>query len=368
MAQLPCPAAAAAANVAAGKEETTTWEDALDLDDSDICFVPPPLPYSFDAIASQPQQDKPPHPFHHQPHHRIPGPTAAVQDTILPRSAPRPPLSSGRGDADFLLPPWLCALQFLGKDRAWERPGIRTIKDNKELIRAPLVAGVVTLCRPNGLGDLFLVLKDPTDSIGASVHKKVLLEENNGHDISIGCAVVFIKVAVFRPSDKLCYLNVTKGKVIKVFSKNCAAPAKQVISSNTAERSQGEDSASNTMTRILGREDMMPSNEMTVTDVSHEHSATPDSTNCTSTWDIYGRFSLGSNKEDKLPVGDPHNKHTSSCSTDGHPQQNLSIPNTIGCFSTPKENVNTSSGSHLKRKKAVSEWTDEQLSELFADY
>ncbi|KAL5657352.1 hypothetical protein ACJX0J_030515, partial [Zea mays] len=101
------------------------------------------------------------------------------------------------------------------KDRAWERPGIRTIKDNKELIRAPLVAGVVTLCRPNGLGDLFLVLKDPTDSIGASVHKKVLLEENNGHDISIGCAVVFIKVAVFRPSDKLCYLNVTKGKVIK---------------------------------------------------------------------------------------------------------------------------------------------------------
>jgi hypothetical protein len=26
-----------------------------------------------------------------------------------------------------------------GKDRAWERPGIRTIKDNKELIRAPLV-------------------------------------------------------------------------------------------------------------------------------------------------------------------------------------------------------------------------------------
>jgi hypothetical protein len=155
---------------------------------------------------------------------------------------------------------------------------------------------------------------------------------------------------------------------LQVFSKNCAAPAKQVISPNTSERSQGEDSASNTMMRILGREDMMPSNEMTVTEVSHEHSATPDSTNCTSTWDIYGRFSLGSNKEDKLLVGDPHNKHTSSCSTDGHPQQNLSIPNTIGCFSTPKENVNTSSGSHLKRKKVVSEWTDEQLSELFADY
>ncbi|XP_066398902.1 uncharacterized protein [Miscanthus floridulus] len=357
MAQLRGPAAAAAANVAAVKEKTAAWEDALDLDDSDIRFDP------------QPQQDKPSHPSH-----RIPEPAAAaVQDTVLPRSTTRSPLSSGRGDAratdaDFLRPPWLCALKFLGKDRAWERLGIRAIMDDEDLLRAPVVAGVVTSCKPNGLGDLFLILKDPTDSIGASVHKKVLLEENNGHDISIGCAVVFSKVAIFRPSRKLCYLNVTKGKVIKVFSKDCAAPAKQVISSSTTERSQGGDYTSNIMMKIFGREDMMPSNnEMTVTEVSHEHHATPDSSNSASTWDIYGGFSVGSNQEGKLLVGDTH-KHTSSSSTDEHPQQNLSIPNTTGCFSSPKENVNTSSGSLVKRKRAVSEWTEEQLSELFADY
>lgn len=116
MAQLPVPTAAA--NVAAGKEETAAWEDALDLDDSDIRFDP--LPHSFDATTSQPQQDdKPPHPSHHH-HHRIPRPATAVQNTVLPRSATRTPLSSGRGDAratdaDFLLPPWLCAQKFLGE-------------------------------------------------------------------------------------------------------------------------------------------------------------------------------------------------------------------------------------------------------------
>ncbi|XP_066379955.1 uncharacterized protein [Miscanthus floridulus] len=372
MAQLPGPAAAT--NVAAVKEETAAWEDALDLGDSDIRFDPRSHP--FDATASQLQEDKPPHPSHHHHHHSIPGTAAAaVLDTVLPLSVTRPPLSLGRGDAratdaDFLRPPWHCALQFLGNDRAWERPGIRAIKGDEDLLRALwCVAGVVTSCKPNGLGDLFLILKDATNSIGASVHKKVLLEENNGHDISIGCAVVFSKVAIFRPSRKLCYLNVTKGKVIKVFTKDCAAPAKQVISSSTTERSQGGDSTSNIMMKIFGREDMMPSNnEMTGTEVSHEHHATPDSSNSASTWDIYGGFSVGSNQEGKLLVGDTHNKHTSSSSTDEHPQQNLSIPNTTGCFSTPKENVNTSSGSLLKRKRAVSEWTEEQLSELFADY
>jgi hypothetical protein len=156
---------------------------------------------------------------------------------------------------------------------------------------------------------------------------------------------------------------------LQVFGKDCAAPAKQVISSSTTQRSQVENSTSDIMMRLLGHEDMMLSNnEMTVTEVSHEHSATHDSTNSTSTWDIYGGFSLGSNQEGKLLVGDPHNKHTSSCSTDGHPQQNLTIPSTTGCFSTPKGNVDTSSESLLKRKRAVSEWTEEQLSELFADY
>jgi hypothetical protein len=103
MAQLPDPAAA--------------WE-ALDVDDSDICLGRPsasPLLSPCAAPTSHPHEDKPPHLSHH--HHGIPEPAtaaaAAAQD--MP-----PPSALGRGDArapdaDFLLSPWLCALQFLGE-------------------------------------------------------------------------------------------------------------------------------------------------------------------------------------------------------------------------------------------------------------
>ncbi|KAL6595071.1 hypothetical protein ACP70R_048174 [Stipagrostis hirtigluma subsp. patula] len=138
-------------------------------------------------------------------------------------------------DADFLLQPWCCALQLLGKDRAWEQPGIKVIRSEETLNRAPLVVGVVTSCAPNGLGDLFLTLKDPSGTIGASVHKKVLSEDNIGQDISIGCVIVLSNVTIFRPSRTACYLNVTKGKVIKVLRKDCNLPPKQEISSSTTQ-------------------------------------------------------------------------------------------------------------------------------------
>ncbi|RCV10291.1 hypothetical protein SETIT_2G100700v2 [Setaria italica] len=320
MAQLPDSAAAA-------------WE-ALDVDDSDIRLGPPstsrlPRPCSSTPTA-HPHQDEPPHPSHH---HRIPEPAAAAaQDmTRLRPATGSPPAALGRGDArapdaDFLLPPWLCALHFLGRDRAWEQPGIKAIKKEETLCRAPLVAGVVTSCKPNGLGDLLVTLKDPTETVAASVHKKVLLEGNNGQDISIGCVLVLRKVAVFRPTRKACYLNITK--VTKVFQKDCDAPSKQVISSDTTERS--EVSTNNIMKRLLGHERMMPSNnEMADIKVSLRHQGTSDSNNGTSTWDIYGRYSIGNNQEGGLEMlaGDQRRKSTLNCCTDGPPQQNFNIRN-----------------------------------------
>ncbi|CAN6165762.1 unnamed protein product [Urochloa humidicola] len=322
MAQLPPHAAAAAAAAA--------WDDVLDLDDSDILLdAPAPSPTSRScAAATSSNDDEPPHPSHH---HRIPEPAVAAQDVTRLRSVGRSPLAAlGRADArdqdaDFQLPPWLCALQFLGKDRAWEQPGIKAIKKEETLCRAPLVAGVVTSCKPNGLGDLMVILKDPTDTVAAAVHKKVLLEGNNGQDISVGCVILLSKVSVFRPTHKACYLNINK--VIKVFSKDCDAPSKQVTSSNATERSEG--SINDIMTRLSGCERMMPSkDEMTVTEVPIQHQGTSDSDNSTLARDIYGRC-VGNNQEGGLQMltGDPCRKNTLNCSTDGHPQQNLNIRN-----------------------------------------
>ncbi|PUZ68945.1 hypothetical protein GQ55_2G069400 [Panicum hallii var. hallii] len=317
MAQLPTPTAAA------------VWEVELDLDDSGIRLdAPSPSPIPRSCTTTTSHEDKTPHAARH---HRIPEPASAVQDSMRRRLADGSPLALGRAgarapDADFLLPPWLCALQLLGKERAWAQPGIKEIRREEELRRAPLVAGVVTSCKPNGLGDLLIMLKDPTDTIAAAVHKKVLLEGNNGQDIAVGCVILLSKVAIFRPTRKACYLNVTK--VIKVFRKDCDAPSKQVISANTSERS--EDSTNSIMTRLLGHERMMASNnEMTVIEVSLQHQGRSDSNNSTSAPDIYGRCSTGNNQEGGLQMlaGGPRRKNILNCSADGHSQQNLNSRN-----------------------------------------
>ncbi|KAJ1288786.1 hypothetical protein BS78_02G114700 [Paspalum vaginatum] len=396
MAQLPRPAAA-------GEDDVAFWEDALDIDDSDIGFdAPAPSPLlrpDTAAAIPHPHLGKPPHPSHH--HHHNPRP-AAVQDATLFRSDAGSRTALGRGgaqaaDADFLLPPWLCALQFLGnKDTAWKRPGIKVIKDEQKLRRAPLVAGVVTSCKPNRFGDLFLTLKDPTDSIGVSVHKKVLLEGNIGEDISIGCAIL----------------------LSKVLRKDCAAPSKQVISSTSSERREGEGSTSDIMMKILAREGME------ITEISRGTSASNYST---STWDIYGRCSLGRNRDwedgPQLLAGDQCCKHISNCSANGSDAvppdgngetassrldtekkhnsdrnmkteldytaeqfngQRASIRVPVehlknefiaenACSVQPTEENATAIIGSVNPKRAmpvvsVAEWTDEQLSELFADY
>ncbi|KAL6897363.1 hypothetical protein ACP4OV_007059 [Aristida adscensionis] len=214
--------------------------DLLDVDDSDLLSdwfpspCPPPSGLSRGAGAAVPRPADPPRA---SGHNRIPGPASAVQEAMRVRPAAGSPAAARADarapDADFLLHPWRSALQLLGKDGAWEPPGIKVIRGDRTLCRAPLVVGVVTSCAPSGLGDLLLTLKDPTGTIGASVNKKVLSQENIGQDISMGCAMVLKKVAVFRPSRTSCYLNITKGTLVQVFRKDCNLPPEQKNSLRT---------------------------------------------------------------------------------------------------------------------------------------
>ncbi|XP_066168675.1 uncharacterized protein [Oryza sativa Japonica Group] len=96
------------------------------------------------------------------------------------------------------------------------------------------VVGVVTSCAPNRLGDLFLSLKDPSGTVGASVHQKVFTKEDN-MVVSVGSCIVLKNVAVFRPSHKGCYLNVTKENLEMLVPKDFCFPSKQVFSSSPSE-------------------------------------------------------------------------------------------------------------------------------------
>ena len=107
-------------------------------------------------------------------------------------------------------------------------------------------------------------------------------------------------------------------KCLQVFRKDCDAPSKRLISSNTTERS--EDSTTNIMTRLLGHERMMASNnEMTVMEVSLQHQGTSDSNNSNSALDIYARCSIGNNQEGGLQMlaGGPRRKTCSQPSLCG---------------------------------------------------
>jgi hypothetical protein len=56
---------------------------------------------------------------------------------------------------------------------------------------------IVKTCTPNGLGDVMVTLKDPTGTIDASVHRKVISESEFGRDIRVGAVVILKQVCCF---------------------------------------------------------------------------------------------------------------------------------------------------------------------------
>ncbi|CAM0911715.1 unnamed protein product [Alopecurus aequalis] len=239
-AQLPCPAASLKVAVA--------WADSLDVYDSDL------RPNPSSSVLLRPCTTS-----HHRPsHRRIPGPASAVQDTMRLRS----PLSSvpavradgQTADTDFELESWLRALRHLRDDRGWQQPGIGKIRVDRALDRACRVVGIVTLCTPNGFGDIILNLKDPSGTIDASVHKKVLSNENLSKSLSVGSVIFLKQVAVLRPSNTVCYLNVTQKNVEKVLQKDSVSPCKQLVSSSNSERQSQQPGHGDNMEREAGAE------------------------------------------------------------------------------------------------------------------
>ncbi|QCD99328.1 hypothetical protein DEO72_LG7g609 [Vigna unguiculata] len=86
--------------------------------------------------------------------------------------------------------------------------------------RMSFVACVVKECKPNGLGDMLITIKDPTDTAKASLHNKVLSDREFGSDIGVG------SVAIFRPFG---YLNITLRNIVKVFKYDITHPTEEEV-------------------------------------------------------------------------------------------------------------------------------------------
>ncbi|KAL3529129.1 hypothetical protein ACH5RR_008451 [Cinchona calisaya] len=264
------------------------WEEALDLDDSDIPSLLRPckrlhhqssIPAATSASTSntslshpilkscsshisetliiqeepvQPQQQEEEHSCPNSKRRRIiPGPAGAVQSAMVQKSLDREkehlfssqtenvnPISTQdyirraienapEFDDDFSSHPWLSALQFIGTaDGVVPSVPLNSINQCANHGKVDQVVAIIKSCT-HSIGGLMVTLKDPTGTIGASVHQKVLSESQFAKDFSIGSVLVLQKVAIFSPSKTLHYLNIMPRNLVKVFNKDSGSLTKQ---------------------------------------------------------------------------------------------------------------------------------------------
>ncbi|KAJ8752560.1 hypothetical protein K2173_005449 [Erythroxylum novogranatense] len=277
------------------------WEESLDLDDSElpslrhlnhrtptttaetatVVSLPQPFlqPCSLLPLPSQNRQTlSSPNP----PPRLIPGPAGVVQAAMKRRKHqienPIPTqeyikraVEDGVGDEDddFSRGPWLASVDFI------RRQGL--VIDGDGAIGVPLSAiknGVVNLddkvtqvvaivksCKPNGLGDLMVTLKDPTASIDASVHRGVFSNNEFGKDISVGAVMILKNIAIFAPTRHVHYLNITVRNVVKVISKDGGGLSTQSGCSATLKSKEGGDIGNEVIMKSLGYESNGRDNE-----------------------------------------------------------------------------------------------------------
>ena len=95
------------------------WEEDLDLDDSDLLSLRPSRTSPVRAISlSSISPLRPCSQISHSPEpspkRRIPGPAGAIQASMNRNGRVLDEKGSDFVDEDFLLNPWLCAVDFLG--------------------------------------------------------------------------------------------------------------------------------------------------------------------------------------------------------------------------------------------------------------
>ncbi|XP_057829964.2 uncharacterized protein LOC131041003 isoform X2 [Cryptomeria japonica] len=210
-------------------EDFGGWED-VDLDESDLVKKLqasqrlPPNHYDKHTIS---QLSIPPHNKAAEEEEqniraprRIPGPAGALHRTFHTKDGktsvnePRGPQLSAlcpQIDLDFGQGPWLCAMDYLHRENPAENLSsnstIDFIKKRGNIDRIPQVLGIIKTCMPNKLGSVFVTLKDPTGTIGGSIHHKVMEESQFVRDISVG-AVLLLR-QVFKKGS--CLLERQKG-------------------------------------------------------------------------------------------------------------------------------------------------------------
>ncbi|CAL9218133.1 unnamed protein product [Arabidopsis halleri] len=145
-------------------------------------------------------------------------------------------------DKDFSNDPWVSAVDYIRSEGLLSNGGnaigtpVSEIKSRCDSWgKVDQVVAIVKTCTPNGLGDVMVTLKDPTGTIDASVHRKVISESEFGRDIRVGAVVILKQVAVCAPSRSSTYLNITLKNISKVITKDTPVLPMQSDSETSAK-------------------------------------------------------------------------------------------------------------------------------------
>lgn len=306
----------------------------------------------------------------------------------------------GENDPDFKRNPWLCAVEF---DVGFEegKSNLGSIKNCLSNRRVSLVIAMVKSCKPNGLGDISLTLKDPTGTIGANVHRKVT-ESEYGKDISVGSILILKQIVLFSPSHTGHYLNITLPNVVKVIPKDYGGPPIKGFSVSEVNSAYPIDECNWTRSEMAEKVSFARSGaterftsevprqyrnkELLVDDVVDNRRQLEESiaargnsqrgSNYKPAAEIITQLAERSvtNQATQLTVrgGDTENEERimdvdDNCSKDRAPPENFNCTsNTLQHMSTAR--VNEGKGESKKPTTSLPEWTDEQLDELFNAY
>ncbi|GKD87925.1 hypothetical protein Tco_1359079 [Tanacetum coccineum] len=219
------------------------WEQALDIDDSDLRLTPVVRPSNNPHIVPEittttqtlfSSQNNQVDNCVVKPIRIIPGPAGIVQTAKLRKIADtreggeesvmstqeyiRKVIEDVGEDDDFTRASWLSVLDYVNVDGGIVTGYFGDV--NKFLKNGKLekVVVVIKSCTSNAFDDLTVTLKDLSGTITGTIHYKVLTKETFAKAITVGVDLILHNVSVFSSKQSTNhYLNITKKNMVKLF-------------------------------------------------------------------------------------------------------------------------------------------------------
>ncbi|XP_027915056.1 uncharacterized protein LOC114174413 [Vigna unguiculata] len=92
---------------------------------------------------------------------------------------------------------------------------VTTMFTTKRVDRLPFVACVVKDYKPNGLGDLFITMKDQTHTAQANIHNKAVSNLECGLQIGVEFVILLKEFGIHKSTPDKLYLNITLKNIVK---------------------------------------------------------------------------------------------------------------------------------------------------------